>query len=127
MRNLFEFTKTTIIGGFFGLVPVVGITLIIAEALGAVGTVTTPIATALPVETVGGLDVAHLIALVIVLGFCFAVGALLRTRAGERGTQWLDERVLDRIPGYSILRGLSSSFAGDDDTAQFAPAAVDLY
>ena len=127
MRNLLEFVKTTVIGGFFGLVPVVGVIFIVAESLNAVGVVITPIAENLPVETIGGIELAHVLALVLVLGFCFGVGALLQTQIGARGTRWLDERVLDRIPGYNVLRGLSASFAGDDDTTRFAPAAVDLH
>lgn len=127
MRNLFEFIKTTVIGGFFGLVPAIGIILIISQSLDIISVATTPIASSLPAESLGGAELAQILSFVILLGFCFTVGALLQTRIGARTSHWMSERVLGRIPGYNVLRVLSASFAGDDDTTRFSPAAVDLH
>lgn len=126
MKNLLDVAKATIIGGFFGLLPIVGIILVVAEALSAVAGFISPIAESLPVETVGGVEVAHLIAIVIVAGFCFLAGLFLQTGVGSRTGDWLDERVLGRIPGYTMLKTLSETFAGKDESSQFSPAAVDL-
>ncbi|MDE0887531.1 MAG: DUF502 domain-containing protein [Myxococcota bacterium] len=127
MRNLFELIKTTVIGGFFGLLPIIAIIFIVSESLDVIGMATTPIANNLPVKKLGGTEIAQILSFLILLGFCFTVGALFQTRSGERATRWIGEHVFDRIPGYNVLRGLSASFAGEDDTTRFSPAAVDLY
>ncbi len=51
-------------------------------------------------------------------------GLAALTRLGRRFGSWLEERVLSRIPLYSMLRNLSSRLSGNEQIASFHPALV---
>jgi uncharacterized membrane protein len=94
MRSAGEFVKTCIVGGFFGVLPILLIVLLIVQALGLIGGVAHPIVEQLPVEQLGGVEVATLVALLLILAACFLAGALLRTRFGSWSVDWLERTVL---------------------------------
>jgi uncharacterized membrane protein len=126
MRNLLEFIKTTIIGGFLVLLPVVAVLILIAVAVNSVITVITPLAAKLPLKTVFGYTAVSLLAIVIILVFCFLAGLLVQLRLGRLVQNWLEQRLLNRLPGYTTIKNLTRQVAGREG-AEFAPVLVDLY
>jgi uncharacterized membrane protein len=54
MRNLLEFIKTAIIGGFLVLLPVVAVLVLIGIAVNSVVHIIGPLAAKLPMKTIGG-------------------------------------------------------------------------
>ncbi len=81
-----------------------------------------PIAKLLP-ETVVHEKV---VALGLLLVICFVVGLLTRTRFGKRIGHWLTQHIFDRIPGFSLMRGMTRQFAGDKEEELFQPALVEI-
>lgn len=126
MRGLVDFIKTTIVGGFFVVLPVVLIVFLLGQAVAALVGVVAPLADELPVRELGGIGVATLLAILVVLALCFITGLLVRTRIGTLVRDWLEGRLLNRLPGYTIIRNLTHRFSGEEGT-EFAPALVDLY
>jgi uncharacterized membrane protein len=121
MNKLMEFSKTTIIGGLLVILPVALIALLLMEAITIVQKVLEPIISLLPEEVI----LPKVIALFIVVGLCFLTGLILRTKIG-RQTHQAGERLLDRIPGYTLLRSLSRRIAGEGEGITFAPALVEI-
>jgi len=74
MRQFVEFLKTTIAGGFFIALPVVLVILVVDEAVSIVRGLIGPLAEQLPVDHIGGIAVAKVIAVLFILGFCFLMG-----------------------------------------------------
>ena len=118
-----QFIKTTIIGGVVFLVPVGIIVLVIVQVGEVMLIVAEPMADLVEVESIGGIAVANLIAAVILIAICFLAGLLARTGPAKRMVRSLETKVLQGIPGYSLLKGFTNSFS-QDKTAQMKPVLV---
>src|SRR4030095_2077405 len=80
--------------------------------------------TALLPESLHGLG--HLVAMLIVVLLCFAIGLAMRTRLGDRMFRGFERRVLEKIPGFGVLRGAVRRVSGRSDDAMFQPVLVEI-
>jgi uncharacterized membrane protein len=122
MKALAEFTRTTLIGGILVLLPVYLAVLLLMKALAAVMALVAPVTAQVP----AGAEFRQLIAIVIILAACFIAGLVVRTGPGGRGIEKLQRRLLEKIPGYQLLRGVISRLSGDETSTAFEPALVEL-
>lgn len=127
MKGIIQFVKTTLFGGFFVVLPMVLLYIVMGELFDTAIALGTPIADVLPVDAFGDADTAKVIALLLLLILCFLTGMALRTRAGNRILEWLECKVLEPIPGYTVLRDLSKRIAGDENRDFFRPAILTDY
>jgi len=118
MKRLIEFFKTTIIGGLLVLLPIGLLAFMVAKAIDSAMAVISPIAAQLPT----GTRFANVIALALIIAGCFAAGLILRTVLGQRLKTIFEKNVLERLPGYSLLRSLTRRVAGEDEGQTFAVA-----
>lgn len=123
MRGLAEFTKTTLIGGILVILPVWVIVLLLAKAIAAIVALLSPVTAELP-ESIHHLR--NVVALVIVIGACFVAGLVVRTGPGLRAKSVLDRYLLERIPGYTLLRGLAGRITGHEESSTFAACLVEI-
>ena len=124
MKSAMGFIKTTVVGGFFIVVPIVLVILIIAETIDLVIVIANPIAGLLPVEGLDAPVERVLIAAVLIVAVCFLAGLAMRADAGARLGRWIEGLILGRVPGYQLIKGLSRRVAGDEQATNFAPAVV---
>ena len=117
---------TTILGGFLVLLPVVVVLVLIAIAVNSVVTIIAPLAAKLPMKTIGGYTAVTLLAVLLILGFCFLAGLLVQLRLGRLVQNWMESHLLQRLPGYTMIKNLTRQVIGREGT-EFAPALVDLY
>jgi hypothetical protein len=58
---------------------------------------------------------------------CFVAGLIVRTGPGLRAKNAFEGAVLERLPGYTLLRGLAGRVAGQaNEKSTFAPALVEI-
>ncbi|UCG13509.1 MAG: DUF502 domain-containing protein [Deltaproteobacteria bacterium] len=126
MRGFIDFIKTTIVGGIVVVLPVALATLVLTQAITALGALVEPLTDDLPVKTLGGIGVATLSAILLICAICFITGLLIRTRISAIGRDWVEKRLLNRLPGYTIVKSLTQRFSGMEGV-EFAPALVDLH
>jgi len=126
MKKFLEFLKTTIIGGFLVLLPVVVVLLLLSLAVATVITAIDPLMEVLPIKGLGGLAVTTLVAILLLLVFCFLTGLLVQMRIGRLGKEWVERLLLERLPGYIMFKNLTRRIAGEEGI-EFAPGLVDLY
>jgi uncharacterized membrane protein len=126
MRKFAEFIKTTVLGGFLVLLPVVAVLALVGIAVATLIKIVTPIVGKLPIKTVGGLALATLLAVFFLLAFCFLAGLLVRMRMGQLVQKRVENLLLQRLPGYVMFKNLTRQLAGQEGI-EFAPALVDLY
>jgi len=126
MRNIVDFLKATIIGGFFVLLPVVVVILLLSLAVDTVVTAMDPLIEMLSIKSVGGLAGVTLTAILLILAFCFLTGFLVQMQFGRLGKEWLERILLERLPGYLMFKNLTRRLAGEEGI-EFAPGLVDLY
>jgi len=123
MKALAEFLKTTVIGGLLVVVPVYFTMLLLAKALGGVLALLGPIVALLP-DRVHRFGTVLAVALVVLV--CFVLGLAARTRIGRRVIEIFERRVLERLPGFAMLRSVVRRVSGTSDDAQFQPVLVEI-
>ena len=126
MKKLTAFLKTTIIGGLVVIVPIAIITFIISDTVSSLITATKPFTEDLPFDVFTNAMIALLIVVAVIIAICFTAGFLLNTLWGKTIKNWLEKNLLERIPMYSTLRGLTQKFAGIEG-ADYPVVEVDLY
>lgn len=122
VRRFGELLQTTLLGGVLVVMPVVLTAVLLAKALGAVAVILRPIAAGLP----SSLPLPEIMALLMIVGICFFAGLVVQTSWGRWFKEALDRRLLDRIPGYSLIRGLAGRITGQEAGGTFAPALVEI-
>ncbi len=121
------FLKTTLLGALLVIVPVaiVGFALwqVTALARGVLG----PVFGKLPFDSDVIKACVIVASLLLVVLACYITGLLVRTRWGRRLRRWIERRLLEKIPGYKMIRSLAHQYLGEEGETRFRPVLVDLY
>jgi hypothetical protein len=117
---MFRFISTTILGGL--LFPVVFIVAIIGKALEITNKLSVAIAGLLPIDSIGGLALVELLALVILVLICFLAGLAAKTALAGKFAQSLEKKVLGKIPAYALLKSKAESALRPEDIGGCAPS-----
>ncbi len=122
MRRLAEFVKTALIGGLLVILPIYVSIILIAKAVQGIFAAMKPITAVVPAS----VQFREIVAVLVVVAVCFVAGLIVRTGPGLRAKNAFEAAVLERLPGYTLLRGLAGRFTGRGDEPTFAPALVDI-
>lgn len=122
VRKLAEFTKTTLIGGLLVVLPVYVTGLLLAKTAAGMLAVVSPVTAQIPAS----LQWRALIAWAILALTCFVAGLVVRTGPGLRAKNAFEKAVLEKIPGYSLIRGLAGRVTGTQEDDTFAVALVEI-
>ena len=109
-----KFLKTTIVGGLLFLVPVVAVVVIVGKALSVMQAVAEPAAELLPIDSLGGVAIVNVIAAIIVLLISFLAGLLARTKPAKKFASTIENAVLQKIPGYTLVKGVTNKLTSPD-------------
>jgi uncharacterized membrane protein len=123
MKALAEFLKTTLVGGLLIVVPTYLTVLLLAKALGGMLALLRPIVGLLPEWF---HHFGQLVAIALVVLVCFMLGLIARTGLGKRTLEALERRVLERLPGFAMLRSIVRRISGRSDDAQFQPVLIEI-
>ena len=72
------------------------------------------------------LQFRQVIAALAVIVVCFIAGLIARTGPGLRAKNAFELAVLEKLPGYGVLRGLAGRISGQTEELTFAPALVEI-
>ena len=122
MRTLAEFTKTTLIGGVLIILPIYVAVLLLAKAVKGLLALLTPVAEQLP----AGVEFRQAAAILLLIAVCFVVGLVVRTGPGLRAKNAFEQAVLEKLPGYSFLRGFAKRLTGRSEEHTLEPALVEI-
>jgi len=112
MKQLLGFLKTTVTGGLVFLVPIIIIVVILGKAYGLMVALAAPLASWIPIDAIGGVALANLLAVAAIVVLCFAAGLVARSSAAVRAVQSLESGFLTSIPGYGFIKGMTESLTG---------------
>ena len=122
MKTVGRFLKVTLVGGLLVVLPLWVSLLMLFKAINGALKMLPPIAKLLPQKIVHEKIAAMLLLLLI----CFVVGLLTRTQLGQRAGHWIVENILDRVPGFALIRGMTRQFVGNKEETLFQPALVEI-
>jgi len=127
VRSLLGFVGTKALAGVLWLLPLAIVVLVAMEIVGLLLGVVDPLAEQLPISKVLGIELGVLLALALIGGLCFVVGAVMETGIGRRINVWLERVVLGRLPGYELAKNLTRGLAGTNREESFSVCLVQLF
>ena len=122
MKTLAEFAKTTLIGGVLIILPIYVAVLLLAKAVNGLMALLAPVTAQIP----AGVEFRQIIAILVLIAICFVVGLVVRTGPGLRAKNAFERAVLERLPGYTFLRGLAKRLTGRSEEHTLEPALVEI-
>jgi uncharacterized membrane protein len=121
-----DFVKTTVMTGFFVLLPVLVVLGLIGWGVAMIFGVLKPVMDVFSIKSAGGMIFATLGGILLFAAGCFLIGFFVRLQIGKVTQEWLEGILLDKLPGYTMFKRLTQRLAGEQGL-EFAPALVDLY
>jgi uncharacterized membrane protein len=112
---MLKLIRTTFIGGIVFLIPIAIFVAVIGQGLKIADKAAKPVAAVLPVNMVGGVAVAEVLAIVLLLLICFLAGLLARLALARKAVDALEANVLSRLPAYALLKTKTQSMLSPDD------------
>jgi uncharacterized membrane protein len=119
------FIYTTLIGGALFLIPVVFLGVALTKAAGFMMVIAEPLAEWIPLDSLGGIALANLIAIASIVLICFLAGLVARHALAGEAVKQLESKLLMKIPGYSMVKGIVSGFDADSSEG-LKPVALTL-
>ena len=119
-----KFIITTAIGGMLFLVPLVVITLIIGKAFQLMLWLAEPIDRLLPVDSIAGIGMVEILAVVLMLLLCLLAGLFARSQRARYFHHRTDSLVAELVPGYNWIKTVMKNLAGETETERFKPVLV---
>jgi len=111
------FLKTTIKGGLIFLIPIGFLILVLGKAVEVVLKVSRPIVQKLAIEGIAGVVLVEVLAVLLLVVFCFLAGLAASRPAFKKKGRALEELLLSNIPAYSFVDGMMRSVAAAEEQA----------
>ncbi len=124
MKTLASLVKTTAIGGLVFLLPLVLLVAIVGKAFNIIKSVSMPLANLISAEKFAGYAVADLLALIVLLVITVLAGLLARSPVFDRFYKKIDAVILQVIPGYSYVKGMTGSLSDSEAEQSLKSVAI---
>ena len=96
--------------------------LLVLKGMKSVGGLVRPFARLLP----DWLPAEQALSLLLVLIICSLIGVAVRTRAGRRARERIEQTIFERLPGYALFRSLTQRLTGNDRETAWQPALAEI-
>jgi len=125
MQDKVGFIKVTVIGGVFFLIPLAIVIVLVGKLVWVMRGVASSLSPLLAMDTPIGTIVLNLLALLIILGFCFLAGLAAQGVTAKKIVGKLDATLLAALPGYAFVKGFADNMRRSDEMSEsFMPVAV---
>jgi uncharacterized membrane protein len=124
MKKIASLAKTTAIGGLVFLLPLVLLVVFVGKAFNIIRTISMPLANLISAEKLAGYAVADLLALTVLLVVSLLAGMLARSPVFDKFYKKIDAVILQLIPGYSYVKGMTGSLSDSEAEQSLKSVAV---
>jgi uncharacterized membrane protein len=122
MKKFTSFVIRRLITGVIVVAPIYLTVLLLLKAAQSLLSIMKPVAALLP-ESV---PAEELIALLIILFFCFLIGLGMKTGKGRAIWERLETSLFERLPGYALFRSLTQQLSGKTEDSTWKPALAEI-
>jgi len=122
MHKIANLLKRAIIDGFFVLLPLILLYLILHKVYTVTYALVEPLARKIPGNELLGIGISSWVALLTILLLLMLVGFVFRTRPGKSLLKWVYKNITSHIPGYQTLQLISNQFSGKSEEMLLSPA-----
>jgi uncharacterized membrane protein len=113
MRQIFDFVKTTVVGGAIFLLPFAAVLLVVIKAGKMAVDSATPLAEKLPISKGEAILAVYVVGTFLLVLVAFTAGLFVRSFKIEKGAaSFLEDKVLNKLPPYVALRKYTDRLAG---------------
>ncbi len=116
--------KSTFLGGLVFLLPVVFVAIVLGKAYAIARTVAEPLGALVPVDRIGGVALADLLAIAIIILVCLLAGLAARLSFFTERMMRLDRAIVGLVPGYAVARSTLSGVAETGEESDLQPVLV---
>ncbi|SFT48237.1 Uncharacterized membrane protein [Algoriphagus locisalis] len=117
--------SNTIKGGIFFLFPIVIILLFFEKIIHILQPLATKISAGIGLEN-SAWDFPYIIAIIIILLFCFLAGTVAKLGAGKWMVGWIEDHILTLFPGYQLMKNTLQANAGLESDKEFPVVFVPI-
>ena len=124
MKNMRRLIRTTLLGGIVFLIPLVIVVAVFGKAIHIMQSVAVPLGEMIPVQSVAGVAVVPILTTVIMFVSCLVAGMLAQSSGGQKIYSKLDTLLLQMIPGYAWVKGVTGGIRDEDAEEVLKPVLV---
>jgi len=124
MQTLQRLIRDTLIGGILFLIPLVFVVVVFGKAFQIMKVVATPLGKLISIESFAGFAVVEILTVFIMVLSCFLAGILSRSPWGQKLHEKIDVILLQMIPGYAWVKGMTGDIHDEDAEEVLKPVLV---
>ena len=122
MKRFRQSITQALIAGVLFVLPVYLAILLLLKAAKSLAGLVKPLTRLLP----EWFPAENLLSFVLVLVVCLLVGIALRTSLGQAARTGIENSLLQKIPGYEVVRSMTRQMAGDSRENAWKPALAEI-
>jgi uncharacterized membrane protein len=122
VKKLSEFLLSRLVVGVLTVAPIYLAALLLLKVMKSFTPVVRPLAKLLP----KWLPVEHILSFLLVLIVCFLIGLIVHTPTGRATWEQIEHSLLQKIPGYALLRSLTQQLAGKTQNQAWKAALAEI-
>ena len=120
-----KFIKTTVIGGLLFLIPIILLIMILTKVHSLLLVVAKPLDDVIPLDKVGGIAVANILVIIMIILICFLAGILATGKYMKKFQHGIESKLLIKLPGFAIIKGFMDSIKTTEEASEnFIPVLV---
>jgi uncharacterized membrane protein len=124
VKQVGEFVVKAVVSGLLIALPSYLAVLLILKGVKSLAGLARPLAVLHPAGWSPAAEEA--LALLIAVSVCFALGVMVRSRRGRAVRERIETSVLEKIPGYALVRDLTHQLAGRGREDVWKPAFAEM-
>ena len=109
-----EIVRTTLIGGVLFLIPLVFVVVVIEKAYKIMKVMAMPLKKIIPIDSIAGIALEEILTIIIMLLCCLLAGMVAHSTWGRVIHRRLDTALLNLIPGYAWMKGVTGGIRDDE-------------
>jgi uncharacterized membrane protein len=121
-----KFIWTTILGGVIFLIPFVLVVVLLNKGFKIMQIMAEKVDMFVPWDSIVGLPVVNLLAIVFLITFCFIAGLVAKRGWAKNIQKRIDDLLLKLVPGYAWIKGLTGTVAVEEAAGIFKPVWIRL-
>ncbi|MFQ5580462.1 MAG: DUF502 domain-containing protein [Nitrospiria bacterium] len=127
MNRIKAFFKTSLIGGMVVILPVAILLFVFKSIIGFVTDIIHPLTSLVMAQSEVQKILADVVVIAIILTGCFFVGFFVQTTLGTWFYEVLEERLLKKAPGYTLVKETVIQFIGKKQSPFSSVALVQIF
>jgi len=121
-----KFILTTVLGGVLFLIPFVVVIVLLSKGFMIMHSMAEKVHMFLPWDSVVGLPIVEVLAVLLLVGSCFISGLVAKSSWGRNIQTRIDNLLLQFVPGYAWIKGMTSAVNVEEDAALMKPVWIRL-